>query len=419
MDPVTLGMAKADARKNYVPARKPSIILFGDSRTGDCTFDDATNGLTTNLDWFTWGQANNVNGPVFDMIRNAGIGGNTTTQMLARIQADVLDYKPSHMTLWGGINDIWTSFADVDATYGRMVQMMEKARAAGVYVFLISETTASTSLKGTTYPLWVQYYNDKLRAYASNAAGVEFWDFNAHIIDPTSAVGQPRSGILRDGIHLNVKSASTIGKLAVAPRLARFGTALTQLPVSIIDSQYYNTALNNALTNPLMTGTGGSKAAGHTGSLPDGWNSNGTPTAVCSVPARADGYGNDMKLEITASAASSFNVINTISTTRFTPGATYVIEASLSVSNPVNLYSVELLGQFFNGATTYTYGHGKTVQGFTAGDNMVASSSLTLRSKKFVAPAAFTSTSMALTIRFAGAGSGTVTLGRVAWRKVS
>lgn len=401
------------------PLRKPTIILFGDSRTGDCSFDDATNGLTTNLDWFTWGQANTPTGPVFDMIRNAGIGGNTTTQMLARIDTDVLAHNPSHMTLWGGINDLWTSFADVDATYGRMVQMMTKARAAGVYVFLISETTASTSLKGNNYPIWVQYYNDKLRAYAATAAGVEFWDFNAHIIDPLSTVGQPRSGILRDGVHLNVKSASTIGKLAVAPRLARFGTTVTQLPHSIIDSQYYNTALNNALTNPLMTGATGSKSAGHTGTLPDGWNSNGTPTAVCSVVPRTDGYGNDVKLEISASAAGSMSLVNTITSTRFTPGATYVIEASLSVSNPVNLYSVALLGQFFNGATTYTYGHGNTVQGSVDGDNMVASTSLILRSKKFIAPAAFTSTSMALTIRFAGAGSGTVMLGRVAWRRVS
>lgn len=418
MDAVTLGMAKADARRNYVPARRPSVILFGDSRTGDCTFADATNGITTHLDWFTWGQMNNPAGPVFEFVRNAGIGGNTTTQMLARIQADVLAYEPSHMTLWGGINDGWASYADVDATYGRMVQMLEMARRAGVYVFLISEITASTSLKGTTYPLMVQYYNDKLRAYAASHAGVEFWDFNRHIIDPLSTVGQPKNTVLRDGIHLNVQGASLLGKQAVAPRLNRFGTALAQLPNSITDSRLYSASAKNVLSNPLMTGTAGTKAAGHTGTLPDGWSSSGSQTAICSTPARSDGYGNDMRLELSASASGTFSVVNTVQTARLSPGATYVLEAALGVTAPVNLYALSLVGQFYNGATTYTYGHGNTVQGFVNGDNMVEMPAMVLRTRPFVAPATFTNASLTLLARFAGAGSATVTMGRVAWKRI-
>lgn len=399
-------------------SRAPLCVLFGDSRTADCTYDDATNVISTNNDWFTWGQAANAAGPVFEVV-NKGIGGNTTTQMLARIQTDVLDLKPSHMTLWGGINDSWASYAEVDATYARMVEMMELAHAAGVYVFLISETTASTGVKPAPYQLQVQYFNDLLRAYAASHPGVEFWDFNAQIVDPLSTVGQPLTGLLRDGLHLGPKGASKLGKNVVAPRLARFGTRLTQLPSSIIDSRFYGPSAANVLTNPLMTGTGGSKSAGHTGSLPDGWNSSGTPTATCAVTARADGYGNDMVLTITAASASSFSVVNTISSSRFTPGATYVIEAALSIESNDDLYSVSLLGQFFNGATTYSYGHGNTVQGFAAGQNLEPMSGLVLRSRPFVAPPAFTSTSLALTARFADAGSAVVRLGRVAYKRIA
>lgn len=85
--------------------RKPTIVLCGESRTADCDFVDSFSGYSTNMSWFDWGQANLPQGPVFDVLRNAGIGGNTTTQMQARMAADVLAYSPSHMTLWGGTND--------------------------------------------------------------------------------------------------------------------------------------------------------------------------------------------------------------------------------------------------------------------------------------------------------------------------
>lgn len=68
---------------------------------------------------------------MFDVLRNAGIGGNTTTQMQARMAADVLAYSP-HMTLWGGTNNGWTTTAHVDATFARMAAMMDTARAAGI-----------------------------------------------------------------------------------------------------------------------------------------------------------------------------------------------------------------------------------------------------------------------------------------------
>mgnify|MGYP003575815278 CR=1 FL=1 len=32
--------------------RKPTIVLFGDSRTADCDFVDAISGYFTNMSWF-------------------------------------------------------------------------------------------------------------------------------------------------------------------------------------------------------------------------------------------------------------------------------------------------------------------------------------------------------------------------------
>lgn len=102
-------------------------------------------------------------------------------------------------------------------------------------MFLISETTANT--KGGTYPRHVQYYNELLRGYAATHAGVEFWDFNAVVTDPTNVNGYNNGTMLRDGLHLGPFGASTLGKDVVAKQLARFGTPLCQLPASLIDTQ--------------------------------------------------------------------------------------------------------------------------------------------------------------------------------------
>lgn len=405
-------------RLDRISPKGPLCVTFGDSRTADRTYDDAANTITTNLDWFTWGQAVNGSGPVFETI-NAGIGGNTTTQMLARMDADVIAREPSHMTLWGGTNDGWSSYTDVDASFSNMVAMLGKAYNAGIYVFLISETTASTPLRLSPFAMYVQYYNDKLRAYAATHPNVEFWDFNSRLIDPLSTTGQPKNTYFRDGLHLNARGASMLGKEVVAPRLERFGTALTQLPNAVVDSRFYGASAANVITNTLMQGTGGGRASGHTGSLPDGWTSSGAPAAVCSVDARADGFGNDATLAVTASAASSFSIVNTVSPARLQAGRAYVVEAALDITSPTNLYAVSLLGQFFNSATpVLTGGHGNSVQAAASGESLVAMGPLIIRSRPFVAPAIFTSTSLAFTLRFAGAGSATVKLGRVAWKSV-
>jgi lysophospholipase L1-like esterase len=398
------------------PMRKPTIVLFGDSRTADCDFTDATNFYCTNMSWFDWGQASLAQGPVFDVVKNAGIGGNTTTQMQARMQADVLAYSPSHMTIWGGTNDGWTVLADVDATFARMAAMLDTARAAGIYTFLISETTANT--KGLTYPRHVQYYNELLRGYAATHAGVEFWDFNSAITDPTNVNGFNKGTMLRDGLHLGPLGASTIGRDIVAKQLARFSTPLAQLPVSLIDTQDISSEVRNIAPNPLMTGTSGTIGSGHTGTLPSGWTSSGQ-AATLSVQARTDGIGSDLKAVITASASGSFFLTLNVNQTRLVPGQKYVLEASMGVDATAAVNAVSLTAQANVSATVYRYGFGYPVQVAGVSDSLAVMSDLKLRSRVFTAPAAtYTSATILLRVGFAAAGSATVRLGRVALKKV-
>ncbi len=41
---------------------------------------------------------------------NMGVGGDTTRELLARWQTDVLDIKPDYVTIMIGVNDVWRQF---------------------------------------------------------------------------------------------------------------------------------------------------------------------------------------------------------------------------------------------------------------------------------------------------------------------
>jgi acyl-CoA thioesterase I len=64
---------------------------------------------------------------------NAGIAGETTAQMLARFQHDVLDRHPSVVVIQGGTNDVYRPGV---ASTENVVRMAEMAATAGACVIL-------------------------------------------------------------------------------------------------------------------------------------------------------------------------------------------------------------------------------------------------------------------------------------------
>ncbi|MFA6293622.1 MAG: GDSL-type esterase/lipase family protein [Victivallales bacterium] len=68
----------------------------------------------------------------------AGIGGNTTRHMLARIDKDVIEKKTVWMTLNSGIND--TGPLSVEEFGANLAKIVDKASAAGIKVILMNTT---------------------------------------------------------------------------------------------------------------------------------------------------------------------------------------------------------------------------------------------------------------------------------------
>lgn len=70
---------------------------------------------------------------------NQGINGNTTTDMLKRLDRAVIQKHPTHVIIMGGINDVlWRE--SYDRIIWNLKAMAEKAQAAGIKVIMGTPT---------------------------------------------------------------------------------------------------------------------------------------------------------------------------------------------------------------------------------------------------------------------------------------
>ena len=71
----------------------------------------------------------------------AGVGGNTTRHMLARLEKDVIAKKPVWMTLNSGINDAGP--LSVEEFGANLTKIVDQAGAAGIKVILMTTTVGA------------------------------------------------------------------------------------------------------------------------------------------------------------------------------------------------------------------------------------------------------------------------------------
>jgi lysophospholipase L1-like esterase len=138
----------------------------------------------------------------------AGVSGNTSREMLARLKASVLDKKPDWMTLSCGVNDVWHGASGVDLeTYKKNItSILDQCAAANIKVVILTSTmitedqTAPNNQKLTAY-------NDFLRDIAKQRK-LPVADLNAaeqaelakrKAADP----GAKGNRLTIDGVHMN------------------------------------------------------------------------------------------------------------------------------------------------------------------------------------------------------------------------
>lgn len=243
-----------------VPESVQTIVFLGDSLTEQGGMVAASPQIKPNSAW-TWAMA--MLGQRFKVLKNAGIGGQTTTQILARFDADVTALNPGWVHILCGTNDVGV---DVALAKTNITAMLNKADLAGIRVILGTiPPRLPGSYTGTSKADTIEL-NRWIVATARTRPNVILVNYFAALAD---VAGQFRSltagrNPTSDGVHLSGTGGFACG-LALANALEKVTTPATPyIP--------YQGAGSNMLPNPDM-------GIGTASAVPNSWNVAGTGAA--------------------------------------------------------------------------------------------------------------------------------------------
>jgi lysophospholipase L1-like esterase len=137
----------------------------------------------------------------------AGVSGNTSKDMLARVDRDVLSKKPDWMTLSCGVNDVWHGASGValDPYKENINTILDKAQAAGIKVTILTATMISEDPAADNNKKLADY-NTFLRDQAKMRK-LPLADLNQEMQDELATMRKdnpPKGNLLTvDGVHMN------------------------------------------------------------------------------------------------------------------------------------------------------------------------------------------------------------------------
>jgi len=232
------------------------VLVLGDSRAFQCT--------KGNVGFADWAVSETGGLAAFPMALNKGIDGNTTSQMLARLQADVMANSTAFdvMVHFGTGNDRLQGMS-LEQTIRNLEYLYAALIKRGKVVIAIAETPvigANVGLPAQQTANHFAVHNWYLSVAPSlGVIVVNPWD---EMVDPASGTSfWPKEGMTGDGLHPTPMGARIIGR-KVGEALKRLFTFPALLPTSSV--AYDSTAVpgGSLIPNSLLTGTNGTLGAG-------------------------------------------------------------------------------------------------------------------------------------------------------------
>ena len=282
-----------------------TIIPFGDSISamngkGDDIYNNLDAGQTMEeyivgaKGYLTW--ANILLNQRLKVLYNAGVSGNTTAQMLARIQTDVINKRPSYCVILGGTNDL-SQNVPIETIKNNLLTMYKMLIGSGITVIACTLTPRII----TAYRPSIININNFIRSLRSTLKNFIVCDWYEDVASPVD--DNWFAGFSDDGLHPIVKSAFVMGK--------RLYTVLKDIvPVNPI---FAGSNTNDATAIfPNMYLLGGATSA-------TGWNLPTTATVIASKVARTNGL-EWQQIENTGATATSVKINKTINLPQFVVG---------------------------------------------------------------------------------------------------
>lgn len=177
-----------------------------------------------------------VNGRL-NVVRSAGVSGDTSALLLARLQADVIDHSPAIVSVLIGTND---SPAVPDATYkANVTAIHDTLRDAGIRSIVCTIPPRNDSAPANAT---IGRWNAWLKNYALTTDRPLF-DFHAAVVD--RATGGLRADCSLDGVHL-----TSVGHAALAEVVADAVAALLPPFSPLVPETNVDTGC--LVSNPLL-----------------------------------------------------------------------------------------------------------------------------------------------------------------------
>lgn len=130
-----------------------------------------------------------------------GIGGQTTSEMLVRFRADVINLKPKAVVILAGINDIAQNngYISLENIFGNIVSMAELAKANGIKPILCSILPAYDFpwRPGMEPAGKVIKLNEMIKEYTINNKLI-YVDYYTALVDDRGGLPEKYS---KDGVH--------------------------------------------------------------------------------------------------------------------------------------------------------------------------------------------------------------------------
>ena len=455
-------------------------VLFGDSITKYNNAIVSNANANQSRGYMTW--ANILLGRRrLDVVANLGIGGDTTTQMLARVST-AADVQAPWAVVLGGTNDLAGNLAAPGVVTDNLRQIYEALRASGKRVIAITvlPVTAAHPLFSRGLMARIQQVNRWIKRYCAATPGMIVVDGAAAVTDPASSDSVPASGYYADATHPGTLGAYYVGKF-LADAVRELLPPLDEGPSSVGDSYLAARRTLTSLTGDGTTATAtlaahnllpgdavtieGATPAGYNGSwivaaapttgtftfactaasgaatgtiyvsnndqmldnplfgtpsagLASSWTkTDSSTTATTTNAARADGLSNAQQLEITASAAGNSMLQGGDLFTRVFPGDVLVFEAEVEVD--AGHAALEGIQANLNMIIGGVTYTPTAMQRLSGSAMPPGAWSGLIRTEPFVVPAgAITRCRPQLYAFFSGAGAATVRFSRAALRKV-
>jgi lysophospholipase L1-like esterase len=278
--------ALSGALKNtFAPPQTSTCVIIGPSLEeqngqGSDSLDPLGGDALRARGWFHWMNGYlGAQGKGLKLVRNSGIGGQRWDQMLARFQADVLDYSPNLIIIGSPTNDIGggRTYAQIIAD-GEAMIALARSIGARVAVHMIPPRSNVTTPAKRAIVDEVNRWIGDLAFSRPGVVGVDTW---TPLLDP--ATGWPVYGTTLDGTHYSAAGAARIGKAsadAIAPLIAASRPPLTS----------FSKDARRAIDNPAFLNSG------------SGWASASGGVTI-TYPAADRGYGNKAVIDMTGNTA--------------------------------------------------------------------------------------------------------------------